>query len=114
MSPLVYKVIHLASIFVFLSGASVMLLSPSKSKFWKILTGVSGFLVLVAGMGMLAKLYPGQPIPAWVVVKIVIWLVLMGLGHMVAKRFPKYGMITYWITMALATIAAFLAVYKPF
>jgi uncharacterized membrane protein SirB2 len=109
-----YKVIHLAAIFTFLSGASVMLLTPSKTKFWKILTGVAGFVILVAGMGLMARLYPGQPMQPWIIGKLVIWLVLMGLGHIVAKRFPAYGFRTYWITILLASTAAYLAIYKPF
>lgn len=109
-----YKVIHLAAIFTFLSGASVMLLTPSKTKFWKILTGVAGFVILVAGFGLMAKLYPGQGMQPWIVGKLVIWLILMGMGHIVAKRFPAMGFRVYWITIALATVAAYLAIYKPF
>lgn len=105
-----YKVLHLVSIFVFISGAAVLLLG-NNSKFWKILTGVSSFFILLAGMGLVARL--GVGFPPWVIGKLVIWLVVTGLGHMVAKRFPAYGKQAYWATILLAGAAATLAVYKP-
>lgn len=106
-----YKVFHVASIFVFLSSASVLLLAKPAGKSWKIITGISSLFILVAGFGMLAKGHLGMPL--WVQIKIVIWLVVTGLGHLVAKRFPSKALATYWITMILAFAAAYLAVYKP-
>lgn len=110
-----YKVIHIASIFLFLTGASVMLLAAPKAKFWKIMTGVTGLFILVGGMGLMARLYPGQGMQQpWIHVKLTIWVIVMALGHIVAKRFPNHGAKAYWATMMLAIIAAYVAVYKPF
>lgn len=108
-----YKVIHLAAIFIFLSSASVLLLAKPPGKFWKILTGVSSLLILVAGFGLLARLGMTSGMPNWVIAKIVIWLFVTGLGHMVAKRFPEQAMKAYWATLVLASLAAWLAVFKP-
>jgi len=114
MSYQLYKVLHLASIFIFLSSAAVLLLTDKKSLYWKILTGVSSFFILLGGMGLMARLYPGQGFQQnWILVKLVIWLVVTGLGHLVAKRFPKHGQRAYWATILLAVLAAWLAVYKP-
>ncbi|MGZ3713295.1 MAG: hypothetical protein ACXVBE_16135 [Bdellovibrionota bacterium] len=107
----VYKVMHLVAIFIFLSGAAVLLLSKTRSKFWTITTGVASFFILLAGMGLVARLQVG--FPPWVVAKMVIWLVVTGLGHIVAKRFSAYAMQAYWLTIILAGTAATLAVYKP-
>lgn len=112
MSYQIYKVIHLASIFLFLTSASVLLLTDKKTMFWKIFTGVASFFVLFGGMGLLARLEMAKEIPGWAIAKIVIWLFVTGLGHMVAKRFPKYGFAAYGIMMVLAIYAATLAVYK--
>jgi hypothetical protein len=115
MSYQLYKVIHLAAIFVFLSGAAVLLLSDRKTAFWKALTGVASFFILLGGMGLMARLYPGQGFQQnWILVKLVIWLIVTGLGHLVAKRFPAHGMKAYWATIILAVSAATLGVYKPF
>jgi hypothetical protein len=107
-----YKVLHLAAIFVFLSSASVLLLARPAGRFWKMVTGLSSFVILVAGMGLLAKI--GGGMPGWVQAKLVIWLTVTGLGHLVAKRFPAQAAKAYWTTVTLAVIAAGLAVYKPF
>jgi hypothetical protein len=106
-----YKVLHLVAIFIFLSGSAVLLAGKQRSKFWMITTGVASFFVLLAGMGLVARLQVG--FPPWVIAKAVIWLVITGLGHMVAKRFPAYAMQAYWLTIVLAGTAATLAVYKP-
>jgi hypothetical protein len=106
-----YKLLHLAAIFVFLSSASLLLLAPSKGVLWKMVTGISSLLILVAGMGMLHKGELG--FPPWVQGKLVIWLAVTGLGHLVAKRFPAQAKKAYWIMMGLAIFAAALAIYKP-
>lgn len=114
MSYQVYKVIHLAAIFVFLSSAAVLLITDKKTTYWKIVTGVSSFFILLGGMGLMARLYPGQGFQQpWIQAKIVIWLVVTGLGHMVAKRFPSFGGRAFFVTLMLAITAASLAIYKP-
>jgi uncharacterized membrane protein SirB2 len=108
----IYKVMHIASIFFFLTGASVLLLSDKNKTFWKILTGVSSLFILIGGMGLMARLGAGfQP---WIQAKLVIWFVVTGLGHLVAKRFASQGSKAYWVTMLLAITAAALAIYKPY
>lgn len=63
----------------------------------------------------MARLYPGQGFSqGWIQVKLVLWLVVTGLGHIVAKRFPAHGMKAYWATMLIAACGAYLAIYKPF
>jgi hypothetical protein len=113
LSYATYKVIHLASIFIFLTSASVLLLAKPPGKAWKIITGVSSLFILVAGFGLLARLGMTSGMPPWALAKIVIWVVVTGLGHMVAKRFPSFAMQAYVITLTLATLAAWLAVNKP-
>lgn len=110
LSYQVYKVLHLVAIFLFLTGASV-LLSGQRTRFWMILTGGASFFVLVGGMGLMARLGGGfQP---WIWAKLGIWLAVTGMGHLVAKRFPARGAQAYWATIALAAVAVWLAVYKP-
>ena len=107
-----YKVIHLAAIFVFLPSAGVLLFAQPAGKLWKIITGIASFAILVAGMGLLAR--RGLGLPGWVQAKIVIWLLITGLGHVVAKRFPARGAQALLLTIVLAIAAACLAVFKPF
>lgn len=108
-----YKVIHLASIFIFLSGAAVLLLARPQGKTWKIITGVASLFILVAGFGLMARLGLTSGMPGWVIGKISIWAGVTALGHVVAKRFPGAALQAYWATVILATCAAYLAIYKP-
>lgn len=108
----VYKVVHLAAIFAFLMGSAVILLAQPSGKFWKIWTGIATFLVLLGGMGLQARLGMGwQP---WMIAKVVIWFLITGAGHMIAKRFPAGGFFGFLLTYGLAFFAAWLAVFKPF
>ena len=77
---------------------------------WLLIIGGSPYY-LIAGMGMVAKGHWG--FPAWVIGKLAIWLVITGLGHVVAKRFPALAVKAYWLMIVLATTAAYLAIYKP-
>jgi uncharacterized membrane protein SirB2 len=113
MSYELYKVIHLAAIFVFLSGASALLLARPSGKLWKIVTGVATLVILITGFGLKARLGI-EGFPGWMLGLLVIWLIVSMLGHIVAKRFPAKGMAAYWTTIGLSVIAAYLAVYKPF
>jgi hypothetical protein len=107
----VYKLIHLAGIFVFLTTGAILLVGRFKSLPLKIVTGLASFVVLFGGMGLMARLGVGfQP---WVVAKLIIWLGLTGVSHMVAKRFPKLGMATYIGMVCLASVAAYIAIFKP-
>lgn len=106
-----YKVLHFAAIFVFLSSASVLLMARPAGKLWKIVTGIASLVILVAGFGLLHK--GGYGFPVWVQIKLMIWLLITGMGHIVAKRFPSQSANAYWATMALAILAATLAVFKP-
>lgn len=106
-----YKLIHLVAIFFFLTTAAVLLLSERKTLALKITTGVASFFILLGGMGLMARLGGGfQP---WILVKIGIWLVITGACHMIAKRFPRWGMQAYLGMMVLAAAAAYFAIYKP-
>ena len=108
-----YKLVHLAAIFIFLSGTAALLLGGRpKAGLWTMVTGISAILILVSGMGLLARI--GQGFPLWVAAKLVLWLILAGAGHLVAKRFPERAVAAYWATNALAVAAAWLAIYQPF
>ena len=112
ISYLTYKFIHVVSIFVFLCCASIAYAMPERRKLFAILIGVSSFFVLVGGMGLMARL--GNGFQPWIIAKLVIWLVLTGGAHMIAKRVPspaKYG-IPFLI--GGGALAAWLALFKPF
>lgn len=72
--------------------------------------GVGMLLLIVAGFGMLARLQL-EGIPAWIHLKLGVWLVL-GLAIGLAKRRPSWLLLV--AIMAIAMIAPYVAIFKPF
>ncbi len=110
-----YKIMHFLGIFMVFSalgGQFVQALNGNDPKAlpgrrWiGIFHGIGLLIVLVAGFGLKARLNVGfEP---WLIGKMVIWLVLGGIGAIVARKRGLAGVI--WIvTLALGMAAAFLA-----
>ncbi len=109
----IYKVIHLSSLALLLTGFAVQFFGV-KTKAFKILTGVATLFVLVSGMGLMARLGigHGQAWPVWIFVKFAIWFII-GVGSaVVVKRAPQLGSISYMIMMILFVLAAVTANFK--
>ena len=111
----VYKVIHIAMIFLFLSQVAVTLLGNVNDLKGKIITGVSSLLILVAGMGLIARLNigHGEPWPMWIKVKLGLWVFVSAFGPIAAKRFGNKKAAAFYIIFAVAVFAAYAAVNKP-
>ena len=118
MSYLAYKTVHLVGVFMVLLsiGALILLYAvkeerPALRKLAFATNGIGLLLALVAGFGLIAKLGLGFPI--WVLIKILIWVAFLGLASMI-KRQPGSAAAFWWTTLALASAAAYLALFKPF
>jgi hypothetical protein len=121
ISILVYKNLHLIGAFMILMALGGAILQQihavPRAQTWRrplaITHGIGMVLVLVGGFGMLARLGIFWPWPGWVIGKIIIWLVL-GVLIAVIGRAPALAKPLWWMTIALAAIAAYLALNKPF
>lgn len=107
----ILKTIHIAGVFLFLTAVSVLFFSENKHYGFKIISNVSLLLILIAGLGLIFQTHVGVPI--WVIVKFGIWVLLGGMGAVVASRFPRYRVPAYIALILLASLAAFLAIHKP-
>ncbi len=109
----VYKVIHLFFLMVLFTGFTLQFWGVAEKKL-KILTGIATLLVLVSGMGLLARIgiSHGEPWPMWVRLKVLVWLVVGVGAAVVVKRFPRHGKKAYVMMMTLFLLAAVMAVYK--
>jgi hypothetical protein len=123
ISYFVYKLIHFLGMFtlvIVLAAASMHVLrggrrddNPYRRAFG-IVHGVSSFLIILGGFGMLARLGIVQGgLPAWVVAKLAIWLVLSGAIAFV-YRGPGIARALLVSMPILVVIAAAIALYKPF
>jgi FtsH-binding integral membrane protein len=117
----IYKNIHLLGVFMILVALGGLILQQintrNREQVWRrpvaITHGIGMVLVLVAGFGMLARGGIHWPWPGWVIGKIIIWLVF-GVLIAVIGRSPGLAKPLWWIAIALAGVAAYLALNKPF
>ena len=74
-----YKILHIFSLFMVIAAMGGIIAEgrwiPNKS--FKIVVGVVSFLIFVAGMGLIARLgfKHGEAFPAWIIVKVVCWII---------------------------------------
>jgi uncharacterized membrane protein SirB2 len=87
MNPLYYYLLHLFALFVLTAHTFMAFANPDPAnrKQTMIVTGVASLLVLVSGFGLLAKLHANQ-FQAWVIVKLVCWLLLTALAGIAYRR----------------------------
>ncbi|MBO6575434.1 MAG: hypothetical protein JJ896_08465 [Rhodothermales bacterium] len=118
MPLILYKVLHLLGlmlVFAALGGAAIE--AALKEKPWKkmhaILHGSGLFLLLLGGFGMLARLGIISGWPGWVWAKLAIWVILGG-SLTAMRKMPERGRPLLFGAILLGTLAAYLALYKPF
>lgn len=109
----VYKVIHVVSVIAFFT--LVAWGAFGQSKIVKFLNHVVLLFILVAGMGLLARLgiSQGGGMPQWVMAKMAIWLVAGIFGILITGRLRRLAFIGIPLLLALAAVSAWLAIYRP-
>ena len=109
-----YKILHLLFLIVVTACLGIGYFCNPPKKWARNLGMTASFLLMVAGMGLLARLYPGQPWPVWAKIKLGIWLVVAVSGPMLAKRLTNYKGQAFSGLMVLLFIAICLAILKPY
>jgi hypothetical protein len=113
MSYEIYKVLHLFGLVTLFASLGALAVIPAdKRKPYVMLHGIAAVVMLVAGFGLLARLQLMQSMGAWVYGKIAIWLLLGG-TPVILRRKPALALPLLIASIALGSIAAFLAIYKP-
>ena len=115
MSYEFYKIMHLTCLAIAFSGLGIQLFAGVPSKLFKILGGIMGLLILVSGMGLIAKIGINQSEgwPLWIKLKFGVWAFIAIGAPVVGKRFPAIKKQYYWFTVILFVVGVSLANYKP-
>ena len=109
MDPAHYKLLHLVGVFLLFISLGSLFTKYTKAAV--IGHGIALVLLLVAGMGMTAKL--GYGFPGWVIAKMVIWCIF-GAAIVLAKKKILQGPAAWAVMIALGTLAGYIALFKPF
>lgn len=92
MSPLVYYILHVASLLALTGGIFYGFAgAPGTRKTVMIVTGIASVLLLVSGFGLLAKIHANQ-FHTWVIVKLVAWLGLSALAGIGYRKRDQAGL----------------------
>lgn len=119
MPYLAYKIIHYLGLFALVTTAVTALARGARPDTfedpWRkrlgMLHGISLFLVLLGGFGMLARL--GLGMGGWVWAKIAIWLIF-GALLTVGRRSAAWSGRLLVLVPVLAALAGIIAYTKPF
>jgi hypothetical protein len=116
-----YKVMHIAGVFLILSGVIGMIAVkmivekiPDRSRrLFFLMHGFGMLLSLVGGFGLAARLGYVSQLPQWIWVKLCLWL-FFGAAIAIAKRKGQIGGPLVMLCIGLAIFGSWLAVNKPF
>lgn len=121
MDIMVYKWLHIVGAFAVIMAFGALIFRSSvhsessttaiPKKTLSIVHGLGLVILLVSGFGMLARLGIHGDLPAWVILKGVIWLALGGLIAAV-NRAPSKNKLWWWLVLALAAAAAWIGLFK--
>lgn len=114
MSYQVYKMIHIVSLVSFFVFYAIAATKTENIKKEKIITGILLVLVLVSGMGLIARLGIPHNVawPTWLRVKLAIFIIIGCSCHMVLKRWHQHAFKFLCVSLGLLTLASYMANYK--
>ena len=113
-----YKLLHLAAIFLLLTGVGGLWALkaaaggaeyPGLRKLLMAVHGVAMFLVLLGGFGTLARLGISMPWPAWIWIKLGVWLVMGGLPALLSRG-SGVSRLLLFLAPLLTAVAAWAAI----
>ncbi|MFT4901597.1 MAG: hypothetical protein ACI81V_000871 [Lentimonas sp.] len=119
MPPSIYHILHFIGILMLFLGYGALLgrsMAGSGDarvkKLGSITSGIGLVLMIIAGFGLVAKLY-GNVFQGWMFAKVGIWFLLGGLIALINRK-PALAVSIWWGLIALGGIAAVMVYIRPF
>lgn len=119
MSPSIYHILHFIGILMLFLGYGALLgrsMAGSSDarvkKLGSITSGIGLLLMIIAGFGLVAKMY-GNSFQPWMIAKVAIWFVLGGLIALINRK-PALAVPLWWGLIALGGLAAVMVYIRPF
>lgn len=114
MNPAYYYILHVFALLVLTAQTFSAFANPAPEnrKQTAIITGIAGLLMLVAGFGLISKVYSNH-FAGWMFVKIACWLVITALSGIVYRRPHLRGQLAL-IAFATLLVALVMVYVKPF
>ena len=81
-------------------------------KLGSITSGIGLVLILIAGFGLISKIY-GNTFEGWMIVKLVVWLLLGGLIVLINRK-PALAVTLWWTILGLGALSTIMVYLKPF
>jgi len=119
MSLYVYKTLHLVGMFLLFTALGSMIQRTAdggeRSKIAGATHGAALLLMLVAGFGAMARLGLAHDWswPAWIWIKIVLWLLLGAAPVFIRRGGAKLATLWWWLLPLIGGLASWLALAKP-
>lgn len=115
-----FRVVHIFAILLVLCGLSAAWgicsqgpINRQQRRALAIIHGLGLTAILVSGIALASQLgIPMAPPPPWLITKAAIWLAL-GASLAVARQKVQWGIPLLLAWVALGTLAAYMAIFKP-
>lgn len=114
MSYETYKILHLIFVVLFVASTVSLLYGSENKRLCKIFNGIFTFLILVAGLGLMARIgisHTGSW-PTWIKIKMILWI-LAALGSALGvRRFPQHRHTVAGLFLGVVSLNIVVAVLK--
>lgn len=109
----IYKIIHLFFIILLFVTLALQIFGSAK-KFYKMGYGIACLLILISGMGLLARINVphAEPWDNWIRIKLGVWIVLTIASPIILKRFESIKKAWWYISLGLLLVALIAVQYK--
>lgn len=113
MSPTVYYILHVVSLITLAGFTFYAFAAPAESrKRVMMITGIASLVALIAGFGLVSKVYNNNFTQLWLGLKVISWLGLSSMAGLAYRRRNKAGLLMV-ISLALVVLAVYAVYAKP-